>query len=132
MQDPKALFFVDHYQAEIFERYVAGNEPMRSDDNVDAAPAQVLQNSFLLRPGTKPTQHLDAYRIIEHSLPKSFEMLLCQHRGRRENRDLFSIHHRFKGGSDCNFSFAEANVTANQAVHRLWPFHVGFGIDNGG
>ena len=40
MQDAKALFLVDHNQAEIFESDVAGNEPVCSDDNVDPALAQ--------------------------------------------------------------------------------------------
>ena len=75
---------------------------------------------------TEPAQHFDSHRIIEHALPKSFEMLLCQHRRRGENRDLFAFHHRFKGGANRNLGFAESNVAANQAIHRARRFHVGF------
>ena len=39
VQNAKALFFVDHDQAEIFKNDVAGNEAMGADDDVDAALA---------------------------------------------------------------------------------------------
>ena len=42
MQNAEALFFVDDDQTQILENDIAGNEPMRADDNVDAAFAQQL------------------------------------------------------------------------------------------
>ena len=45
-------------------------------------------------------------------------MLLRQNRGRGQHRDLFAFHHRFKCGPDRHFGFAEANVAANQTIHR--------------
>ena len=40
MKNAEALFFVDHYQAEIFKTNVTGNKPMRPDDDVDTSFAQ--------------------------------------------------------------------------------------------
>ena len=43
VQNAEALLLVDHDQAEILEDDVAGNEPMRADDDIDTAFAQQLQ-----------------------------------------------------------------------------------------
>ena len=131
MQNAEALLFVDHDQAEILENDVAGNEPMRADDDVDAAFAQELQNLALLAVRTKTAEHFDAHRIIEHALAERFEMLLREHGGRREHGDLFAFHHRFEGGANRHFRFAETDVAANQAIHRARLFHVVFGVDDG-
>ena len=48
VQNAEALLFVDHDQPEILEDDVAGNEPMRADDDIDAAFAQQLQDFALL------------------------------------------------------------------------------------
>jgi hypothetical protein len=40
-------------------------------------------------------------------------MLLREHGGGREDRDLFAFHHGFEGGSDRDLGFAEADVAAN-------------------
>src|SRR5205085_2974221 len=79
VQDAEALLLVDHDQAEFLESYVAGNEPVRADDDVDAAFAEELQDVALLGMRTKAAQHLDADRVIEHALPECFEMLLREH-----------------------------------------------------
>ena len=49
MQNAEALLFVDHDQAEILENHVAGNEPMRADDDVDAAFAEQLAGLCAVR-----------------------------------------------------------------------------------
>ena len=43
VQHAEALLLVDHDQAEILENDVAGNEPVRADDDIDAAVAQLLR-----------------------------------------------------------------------------------------
>ena len=54
-------------------------------------------------------------------------MLLRQHRGRHEHGDLFSAHHRLERRADRDLRFAEADVAADQAVHRPRQLHVVFG-----
>ena len=58
-------------------------------------------------------------------------MLLGEDRGGHEHGDLFATHNRFESSADSNFGFSKADITTNQAVHRFWAFHVGFGFDNG-
>ena len=82
VQHAEALLFVDHDQAEIFENDVAGNEPMRADDDIDAAFAQLLEHLALLGVRAEAAEHFDPHRIIEHALAERFEMLLRED-GRR-------------------------------------------------
>ena len=42
MQNPEALFLIDHHQAEILEYDVSGDEPVSANDDIDAAFAQQL------------------------------------------------------------------------------------------
>ena len=49
VQNAEALLLVDHDQAEILEDDVAGNEPVRADDDIDAAFAQQLQHFASVR-----------------------------------------------------------------------------------
>ena len=87
MQNAEALLFVDHHQTEILENDVARNEAMRADDYIHSAVAQQFQNLALLGVRPKTAEHFDANRIIEHALAKRFEMLLRQHRSRRQHRN---------------------------------------------
>ena len=118
VQNAEALLLVDHHQAEILENHVAGDQPMRADDDIDAAVAQQLENLALLRVRAEAAEHFDPHRIIEHALAERFEVLLREHRRRREDRDLFSFHHRFERGANRDFGFAEADVAADQPIHR--------------
>ena len=42
----------------------------------------------------------------------------------REDGDLFAFHHRLEGGANRDLGFAEADVAADQAIHRARLFHV--------
>ncbi len=55
---------------------------------------------------------------------------MSENGSRRENRHLFAIHHCFERGPNCDFRFAEADIAADQAVHRLGALHVDFCIDD--
>src|SRR5207237_10212095 len=85
-----------------------------------------------LRPASaKAGKQLNAHRVIGHALAKGVEMLLGQDRGGHEHSGLSAIHDGLEGGANANFGFAEANVAADEAVHRFGPLHVSFGFDDG-
>src|SRR5205085_8875960 len=115
VQNAKALLFVDHNQAEIFEDDVAGDEAMRADHDLDATLANKFENFALLALGSKPAEHFDPHQIIEHTLAKNFEVLLREHGGGREDGDLSAVHDCFEGCANRNLRFAEADVAANQS-----------------
>ncbi len=59
-------------------------------------------------------------------------MLLGQQRGRAQHRDLLAVGHGDEGGAHGDLGLAEADVAADQAVHRLAGFHVvDHGVDGG-
>ena len=130
MQNAEALLFIDHDKSEIFESEVAGNEPMRADDDVDAALAKKLQHFPLFSLRAKAAKHFDSHGVIEHPLAENFEVLLREHRRRCQDRDLFAVHHRFKRRANCDFGFSEADVAANETVHRARAFHVDLRLDD--
>ena len=130
MQNTEPLFLINHDQTEVLEDDVAGNEPVRADDDIDTAFAQQLQHFFLFGVRTKTAEHFDPHRILEHALPEHFEMLLSENSGRREHGHLLPLHHSLERGAHCDFRFAETNVAADQAIHRPWPFHVDLRVDD--
>ena len=130
VQNAEALLLIDDDQAEVLENDVAGNEPVRADDDIDAAFAQQLQHFVLFGVRTKTAEHFDPHRIIEHALAEDFEMLLSENSRRREHGHLLAVHHGLERGADCDFRFAETDVAADQAIHRPRPFHVALRVDD--
>src|SRR5256886_2136004 len=103
---------------------------MRANHDVDAALTEQFENFLLFALRSKPAEHFDPDRIIEHSLAENFEVLLREHGRRREDRDLPAVHHRFERRANRDFGFAETNVAANQSVHWSRTFHVDFRVDD--
>ena len=104
---------------------------MRADDDVHRARRQIFDDLFLFARRAKTREQFDAHRIIRHALAEGIEMLLRENGRRHQDRDLSSVHHRLERGANGDFGFAEADVAANQAIHRLGPFHVGFRFGDG-
>src|SRR5205085_12529678 len=109
---------------------IAGDQPMRANDNVYAAMAQLLQHFLLFGLRTKATEHFDMYRVLEHSLPEHLKMLLSENSRRREHGDLFAVHNGLECRAHSDFSFAETNIATDQAIHRSRTFHVDLRIDD--
>ena len=55
-------------------------------------------------------------------------MLLSQHRGGNQQRDLLAIHHRFKRCPQGYFGLSITHITAQQPVHRPGGLHITFYI----
>ena len=54
-------------------------------------------------------------------------MLLGQHGGRHQHGDLFAAHHRLERRADGHLGLAEADVAADEPIHRLGLLHVPLG-----
>ena len=131
VQHAEALLLVNDHQTEIFERDVVLHQPVGADDDVHAASGQVLEDLQLLAGRAEARKQFEANWVIGHPFAKGVEVLLRQHGGGHEDCHLPTIHHRLEGGADGDFGFAIANVTADEAVHRLGGFHVGLGGEDG-
>src|SRR5260370_27315743 len=105
---------------------------MRADDDVHLACFEIRENLFLFRRAAETAEHFDARRKSGESFLEGFEMLKSQDGGRRENRHLLVVHYGFERGAHGDFSFAVADVAAEQAVHGLGNFHVALDVADGG
>ncbi len=104
---------------------------MGANDNVHRAGRQIFDHLLLSAASAESGEQLDANGIIGHALAKSVEVLLREDGRRHEHGDLLTVHDGLEGGADADFSFTEADVAANEAVHRFGEFHIGLGFKDG-
>ena len=77
------------------------------------ALGQAMEGRVLFRGGLEAAHHFHAHRPGGHAPGKSLKMLLDQDGRGRQQRDLFSIHHRLEGGPHGHFGFSIADIAAN-------------------
>ena len=128
---PEALLLVDHDQAQVLEHDVGLQEPVGADQDVDLAGGGRSQKLLLLLGAAEPAEHLDRDRVTGHPLAEGVQMLLGQDRGRDQHGHLPAVLRRLEGGPDRHLGLAEADVAADQPVHRARPLHVGLGLGDG-
>ncbi len=92
---------------------------MRADNDVDRAVRHAFQRGFSGFAVVETRKASDFHREIGETVGKVLRVLLDQKRGRGEYGDLFAAHHRHKRGAQGNFGFAEADIAAHKAIHRL-------------
>ena len=105
---------------------------MGADDDVDFTFFQGFKNDFLLPGRNKAREIFDENRVVTEALGKGEKMLLTENGGGDQDGDLFAIHDGFEGGAHGNFSFAETDITTDEAIHRTLGCHIMEGAVNGG
>src|SRR2546425_1598795 len=106
------MLLVDDEQPEPLEAHVTLEKAMCPNDDVDLARLQALDGSSLRFVIDEPRQHLDRNRELAQPLAKDVEVLLCQNRRRRQQRDLFSAHRRLERCAKGKLGLAEADIAA--------------------
>ncbi len=89
------------------------------DHDVDLARGQALANLGQLLSRHKSGNLLDPERQALEPLAHDLEVLADEQRRRREDRDLLACHRDHEGGAERDLGLAEADVAADQAIHRL-------------
>ena len=87
--------------------------------------------AFGLLVGTEAREHLHPDRVGLEALGKREVMLVGQHRGGYQHRHLFAIDGGLEGRPQGHLGLAEADVAAEQAVHRAARLHVGLDLLDG-
>src|SRR5260221_6761637 len=77
-------------------------------------------------------EHGDAHRERREAPLEGFEVLEGEHCCRCEDGHLLAVAQRLEGGTHGDFSFAEAHVATEQAVHWIRRFHVALDLFGGG
>ena len=101
---------------------------MGSDDDIDLALAGEFGDRFLILARAKPRQQFDLDRKGGKALFERLEMLVRQHRRRRQDGDLPAVHHRLKCRSHRDLGLTVADIADYQTVHRHCRFHIIFDI----
>src|SRR6266446_1700260 len=101
---------------------------MRTDHDVHGAVAQPLDDCALLLGRAEARQQLDPGRKRCESVGERGPVLLGQHRGRHQDRDLRTVGHRLEGGAKRHLRLAVPHVARDEPVHRAIGFHVALGV----
>ena len=124
VRDPEALLLVDHQEAKVLERHVLGQQTVGADDHVDAPVGQALDDLALLRRREEAAEQLDPDRIRGVAVGEGLGVLAGEQRGRRQHGGLRPVLHRLEHRTHGDLGLAEADVAADQAVHRPRLLHV--------
>ena len=118
VRDAEMLLLVDDDEAEVLELDGLAEERMGADDNVDAALGDALLHprQFLRRNQTRGLRDVD--RVALQALGEGLGVLAGEQRGRHHDGDLFAVHGGDEGGAQRHLGLAEADVAADQPVHR--------------
>ena len=113
MLDAEMLFFINDQQTKITELDLSGEQSMGADNNIDAAFGQLLFGLFQFLSSDKPRGMGDLQRQTFEAFDEILVVLAGQQGCGYNHGHLFSGIGRHKGGPQCHFGFAKANVTAN-------------------
>ena len=90
-----------------------------------AALGELLLDLARFLGGDQPRQLRDAQRQPGKALGEAAVMLAGEQRRRHDDRDLATGHRGDEGGAQRHLGLAEADIAADQPVHRLARGHVG-------
>ncbi len=116
--DAKMLLLVDDQQAKVAELDRLAEQRVGADDDVDAALGEVLLDLVELLGRDQPRGLRDVDGEAAETFGKSLGVLARQERGRHDHGDLLAVERRGKGRTQRHLGLAEADVAADQAVHR--------------
>ena len=121
----EALLLVDDEQAEVAERDVLRQQPVRADDDVELAGGELRRAMAFCSCFVRKRLIMSiAHREAGEPLLERAQVLERQHGRRREERDLLAVHHGLERRAHRDFGLAVADVAAEQAIHRRRRLHV--------
>ena len=127
----EALLFIDHDEAKVLELDVFRKDPVGADDDIDGAISNAGHGGALGLGGLETTETIDPHGIGGVTFAQIFPVLLGEDRGGDEKRGLFALLHGLEDCADRDFRFAEADIAADEPVHRAGAFHIALGFEDG-
>ena len=116
--DAESMLLVDDHEPESRNAHFPAEDCGRAHDDVDLSARQALDGVALGSRAHEPGQQADLdIRVTFEATPKALEMLVGEHGGRSEHRDLpagLDDPHRC---THRNLGLAEPHVAADQPVH---------------
>ncbi len=124
----EAVFLVDDDQAQATKLDLLADQFVGADDDVDLALGQFLQRLRRFLGGLEAGDFGDAHRPVGEAVGEGLVMLFAEQGGRAQYGHLLAAGDGAEGGTQRDFGLAEADVAADQAVHRFAGAHV---VDDG-
>ena len=115
----EALLLVDDDQPELLRDDVAREQAVRADQHLDLALAELAQRLLDVAGLAHARDGLDAHREVAEAVAERLQVLLHEQRRRRQHEHLASRDRDQERGAHRHLGLAEADVAADQAVHRL-------------
>ena len=118
MLDAEMLLLVDDDEAEILEAHALAEHRMGADDDIDLAGGGAELGGFEIG-GAHHARHLrDLDRQMREACDEILMMLAREKRRRHDDRDLLAFDRGSEGGAQRDLGLAEADIAADEAVHR--------------
>ena len=118
LSDSEALLLVDDDEAKVRRHDIARQHSMRAKQQLDLTLTKRCDCRLGLLRAAHPRHRLDADRQVPQAVAEGGAMLLSQDRRRREHQHLLARLNHADGGTQRHLSLAEADVAADQAIHR--------------
>ena len=131
VRHPEALLLVDHQQAQVGERNVLRQDPMRPDQHVDRPVGNARTISLLLPLRHEAAEHGHLHRKGAEPPLEGAQVLLRQDGGRHQDRHLLAVLDGLEGGAQRHLGLAIADVAADQPIHRAAAQHVALHLLDG-
>ena len=118
LRDAEALLLVEDHEAELLRDHVAREDPVRSDENLHLALAELVEDPRLVGARAEAGDHLDAHGKVAVALAEGVPVLLGEDRRRAEHEGLLPVQSGRERRAHCDLRLAEADVAADEPVHR--------------
>ena len=117
--DAEMLLLVDDDQAQVLELDGLAEQRVGADDDVDRALGEALLH---IAPVPSAGTRREACAILTgkpaQAVGEGLGVLARQQRRRHHHRHLLAVHRGDEGGAQRHFGLAEADVAADQPIHR--------------
>ena len=117
--DAEMLLLVDDDEAEMGETHILGEERVGADDDLDPAGGKFVLGLLRLLGRDQARQLRDTHRQPGETLAEAAVVLARQQGRRHDDRDLPAGKRGDEGGAQRDLGLAEADIAADQPVHRL-------------
>ena len=118
LRDAEALLLVHDHEPEVLRDHVSREHSVRPDQDVHLALREVGEHLLRLLGAAEARDHLDAQREVAVALAEGVPVLLGEHGRRDEHQGLLAVQRDGEGCADGDLRLAEADVAADEPVHR--------------
>ena len=115
---PKRCSSSSTTRPEVLRDHVPREDAVRPDQHLDLALAELVEDPLLVGLRPEARDHLHAHREVAVALAERVPVLLGEDRRRAQDEGLLPVQRRRERGPHGDLRLAEADVAADEPVHR--------------